>query len=104
MATGNCISFDNTEYACEYKKNSDLKNAHFLFSVIGKPWLVSLGLKLVPSAIKWNLPFVKSILRKTIFQQFVGGENLEATAVVVEKMNSFHVQVILDYGVEGGGN
>jgi proline dehydrogenase len=104
MATDNCICFDNTEYAFEYKKNSDLKNAHFLFSVIGRPWLVSLGLKLVPFAIKWNFPFVKSILRKTIFQQFVGGEDLEATTVVVEKMNSYHVQVILDYGVEGGGN
>ena len=104
MTTVTSISFDNTEYAFAYKKNEDLKNAHFLFSVIGKPWLVNLGLKLTPLAIKWNLPFVKSILRNTIFQQFVGGENLQETAVVVEKMNFYQVKVILDYGVEGGGN
>jgi proline dehydrogenase len=102
MSTSTTISFDNTEYAFEYKKNSDLKNAHFLFSVIGKPWLVNLALKLTPWAIKWNLPFVKLILRKTIFQQFVGGQNLEETAGVVSTLNSHNVQVILDYGVEGG--
>ncbi len=104
MPTMNSISFDNTEYAFDYKKNSDLKNAHFLFSVIGKPWLVNLALKLTPLAIKWKLPFVKLILRKTIFQQFVGGQNLEETAAVVDNLNAHHVQVILDYGVEGGGD
>jgi proline dehydrogenase len=104
MPTMNSISFDNTEYAFDYKKNSDLKNAHFLFSVIGKPWLVNLALKLTPLAIKWKLPFVKLILRKTIFQQFVGGQNLEETAAVVYNLNAHHVQVILDYGVEGGGD
>jgi len=104
MSTSTAISFDNTEYAFEYKKNSDLKNAHFLFSVIGKPWLVNLGLKLTPWAIKWNLPFVKLILRKTIFQQFVGGQNLQETAAVVNTLNSHNVQVILDYGVEGGND
>ena len=104
MPTMNSISFDNTEYAFDYKENSELKNAHFLFSVIGKPWLVNLALKLTPLAIKWKLPFVKLILRKTIFQQFVGGQNLEETAVVVDHLNTHHVQVILDYGVEGGGD
>ncbi len=102
MSTSTAISFDNTEYAFEYKKNSDLENAHFLFSLIGKPWLVNLALKLTPWAIKWNLPFVKLVLRKTIFQQFVGGQNLQETAGVVNTLNSHNVQVILDYGVEGG--
>jgi proline dehydrogenase len=96
------VSFDNTEYAFEYKNNAELKKAHFLFSSIGKPWLVKLGTVLTPWAIKWKIPFVKSIVRKTIFSQFVGGESLEETAVVAKKMGEYHVDIILDYGVEGG--
>jgi proline dehydrogenase len=68
---------------------------------MGKPWLVNLGLKVTPLAIKWHLPFTKTVIRKTIFQQFVGGETLEETAKVVDKLEQYKVQVILDYGVEG---
>lgn len=96
------ISFDNTEYAFAYKKNADLKKAHFLFSVMGKQWLVNLGLKLTPLAIKWKLPFTRTAIRKTIFDQFVGGETLAETSAVAKKLGEYNVQVILDYGVEGG--
>lgn len=96
------ISFDNTEYAFAYKKNEELKKAHFLFASMGKPWLISFGLKITPVAIKWNIPFTKTIIRNTIFQQFVGGETLTETAAVAKRLGEYNVQVILDYGVEGG--
>ncbi len=96
------ISFDNTEYAFAYKKDNKLKSAHFLFASMGKPWLINLGLKITPLAIKWNLPFTKPVIRKTIFQQFVGGETLQETAAVARRLNDYNVEVILDYGVEGG--
>lgn len=102
MSTNHSISFDNTESAFAYKKNGELKNAHFLFSAMGKPWLVKLGLKLTPLAIKWHLPFTTPVIKKTIFQQFVGGETLAETAPVAKKLGAYHVEVILDYGVEGG--
>src|SRR6187401_2439944 len=95
------ISFDNTEIAFAYKSNKELKQANFLFSVMGKPWLVKLGTRMTPTAVRWNLPFVKSIIRNTIFQQFVGGETLEQNVVVADKLEKYGVQVILDYGVEG---
>lgn len=101
MSTNKIISFDNTEIAFEYKNDSQLQKAHFLFSSMGKPWLVNLGLKVTPFAIKWKLPFTKTVIRKTIFQQFVGGETLEETAKVADKLEEYKVQVILDYGVEG---
>ena len=44
---------------------------------------------------------MKGIIRKTIFNQFVGGETLSETSKVADKLGRFHVQVILDYGVEG---
>lgn len=96
------ISFDNTQLAFAYKKDAALKKAHFLFSSMGKPWLINLGLKLTPVAIKWNLPFTKTIIRSTIFAQFVGGETLDETAAVAKKLGEYNVKVILDYGVEGG--
>jgi proline dehydrogenase len=95
------VSFENTQTAFAYKSNDQLKKAHFLFSSMGKPWLVSLGLKITPYAIKWHIPFTKTVIRSTIFQQFVGGETLEETAKVADKLEEYKVQVILDYGVEG---
>ncbi len=95
------ISFENTESAFAARSNRELKKANFLFSMMGKPWLVNAGLKITPIAIKWHIPFTKSIIRQTIFQQFVGGETLEQTTAVVNKLGRYQVQVILDYGVEG---
>ncbi len=97
----NSISFENTAIAFAHKNNGELKKAHFLFSSMGKPWLVNLGLKITPVAIKLHLPFTKTVIRKTIFQQFVGGETLEETAKVADKLEEYNVKVILDYGVEG---
>lgn len=97
------ISFDNTEYAFAYKTTSELKKANFLFSSMGNPALLNMGLKLMPKAISWNLPFTRPLIKNTIFSQFVGGETLEETAAVASKLGKFNVQVILDYGVEGEG-
>ena len=94
------ISFDNTEFAFEYKSDEQLKKARFLFSMMGKPWIVSMGTRLAPWSIKAGWP-VKGIIRSTIFSQFVGGETLEETAAVAKKLSDYNVKVILDYGVEG---
>jgi len=95
------ISFDNTEFAFEYKSDKELKKARFLFSTMSRPWLVKLGTRLTPWAIKSGVP-INGLIRNTIFSQFVGGETLGETAVVAKKLKEYNVQVILDYGVEGG--
>jgi proline dehydrogenase len=94
------ISFEDTETAFAYKTDKELKKAKFLFASMGTEWLVKLGLKLTPWALKVNLP-VKGLIRQTIFSQFVGGETLQETSAVAGRLGKFHVQVILDYGVEG---
>jgi proline dehydrogenase len=95
------ISFDNTGIAFAYKSDNDLKKADFLFASMGYSWLVRLGTRMTPWMIRAGFP-VKGLIRKTIFSQFVGGETLEETAAVARKLGEYHVQVILDYGVEGG--
>ncbi|WP_121354980.1 proline dehydrogenase family protein [Flavisolibacter nicotianae] len=94
------ISFENTAIAFAPKSDSELKHAHFLFSLMGKPWLVKAGAKLAPWSLNAGLP-VKGLIRQTIFRQFVGGESLEETIPVANNLGKYGVQVILDYGVEG---
>ena len=69
---------------------------------MGNATMVKIGLNLIPGAIKINFPFTKKLVRSTIFKQFVGGETLSDTIPVVNKLAQHKVQVILDYGVEGG--
>lgn len=94
------ISFENTEFAFEYKTKKQLKKARFLFKLMGKSWIVKVGARLAPWAIRVGLP-IKGIIRRTIFTQFLGGETLEETAIVAKKLGEYNVKVILDYGVEG---
>lgn len=95
------VSFENTANAFEYKSNKELKKAEFLFRSMGFSTLVKIGTRVTPWMIRSGFP-VRSIIRDTIFSQFVGGETLEETAVVARKLGQYRVQVILDYGVEGG--
>ena len=97
------VSFENTENAFAYKSDAELKKARFLFKSMGSSFLVKLGTRLTPLAIRIKLP-IRGLIRKTIFSQFVGGETLEQTAPVAKKLSVYNVQAILDYGVEGGNN
>jgi proline dehydrogenase len=94
------ISLEDTAIAFAYKSDKELKHAHLLFSLMSKPWLVQIGARLTPWSIQRGLP-VKSLIRNTIFKQFVGGETLEETVPVAKTLQNYGVQVILDYGVEG---
>ena len=94
------ISFDNTEIAFAYKSDRDLKHSHWLYSMMGKPWLVNIGTRLAPWSIRLGLP-VKGLIHKTISKQFIGGETLEQTIPVAKKLADHGVEVILDYAVEG---
>jgi proline dehydrogenase len=95
------VNFDNTEKAFAYKSDRQLKKARFLFSAMQFTPLVRLGTIITPWAIKSGLP-IKGLVKNTLFEQFVGGESLEKTDGVLDMLNDFKVDVILDYGVEGG--
>lgn len=103
MKSPGVLSFDNTAFAFAYKSDPELKRAHRLFRMMGIQWLVQVGTRLTPWAIRVGLP-VKGLIRKTLFSQFVGGETLEQTAEVAKMLDRYRVQVILDYGVEGGND
>jgi proline dehydrogenase len=92
--------FNNTEIAFQYRNDRELKRARFLFSSMGSPGLVKLGMKLTNLAINWNLP-VKGLIRHTLFDQFCGGETMDEAAKTAAVIAKYGVSTILDYGVEG---
>ena len=95
------LNFNDTVRAFAYKSNKQIVKATRLFSLMNVAPLVKLGTVLTPLALKWKLP-VKGLIRSTLFEQFVGGESLEQSSPVIDMLEKHHVDVILDYGVEGG--
>ncbi len=92
--------FNNTENAFSLKTDAELKKSHFIFSMMGKPWLVSLGSKATMLGLKMRLP-INGLVRETIFEQFCGGTTDEECMPLVAKMYEKGVSSILDYSVEG---
>lgn len=95
------VSFQNTKDAFAYKKDAELKQAHFLFSMMGNSLMLRMGLLLIPPFMKIRFPFIKSLVRNTIFNQFVGGETLKETEPWQQKFAEYGVSTVIDYGVEG---
>ena len=96
------LDLENTEKAFAYKSDEELIGSKWLFRLMKFGLLVRIGARILPFLIKSGLP-IKNLIKKSLFKQFVGGETLENTASVCQKMAQHNVQVILDYGIEGGG-
>lgn len=94
------IHFDNTDIAFASRSDKELNQSLFLFRLMSFPLLVKIGTWVTPWAVRNRLPIL-SLLRNTIFRQFVGGETLLETRTVSDGLHAYGVDVILDYGVEG---
>ncbi len=93
--------FNDTKIAFQDKSTEQLKKAYLMFKGIEHPTLTNLGIKFLNFSIRNNFPFVKTVLKKTLFQQFVGGETREKSQKVVQAMFKHHIGSIFDYAVEG---
>ncbi len=94
------INFNDTEIAFSGKSNKELKWEYWLFKVMNRPTLTNMLTYLANLSIKIRLP-VKWMIKKTVYEQFCGGETLEETIPVLNKLDQFHIGAIIDYGVEG---
>ncbi|MFN7115330.1 MAG: proline dehydrogenase family protein [Saprospiraceae bacterium] len=92
--------FNNTEVAFAVKSNDELRKSARLFGLMNNHWLVGVGSTLGIAAIRMHLPFIESIVKNTIFEQFCGGTTLLESARVIQKLYHENVYTILDYGVE----
>lgn len=94
------VDFKNTEIAFSHKSNQELKKTAWLFGLMNKPWLVGMGSKLGLAAIRMRLPFVKTAVKNTIFEQFCGGTTLLESQKTIQALADRNVLSILDYGAE----
>ncbi len=95
------LDFSNTEIAFSSKTNKELKKVHRLFKLMSNSNLVSLGSKLGLFAVRFSLPFAKTSVKNTIFQQFCGGESLLDSQQKIDSLYKSNILTILDYGAEG---
>jgi proline dehydrogenase len=97
------FDFENTELAFQAKSNAKLIRTYWLFRMIDNPWLTRWAPKLLNWALRVGLP-VKGLVRRTIFELFVGGETLAETAQSSAFLERYGVGTILDYSVEAEKN
>ena len=71
-----------------------------MFGLMNKHWLVGLGSTLGLKAIRMRLPFVESVVKNTIFEQFCGGRTLLESEPRIQALKKLGVDSILDFGVE----
>lgn len=94
------IDFNNTEVAFKGKTSFQLTKAYYLFKIVSNKTLVTLGSVLTKTALALRLP-INYPIKKTIFQQFCGGEYINECDSTIEELTAFNIGTILDYSVEG---
>ncbi len=94
------LDFNNTETAFSGKSNASLKWEYWLFKVMNNTSLTAVLTSLAQLTIKLHLPF-KWAIKRTVYDQFCGGETLEKTIPVIQNLELFNIGAIIDYGVEG---
>lgn len=92
--------FNNTEIAFRSKSNTELRKAYFLFKLMSSPKLTKIGGSIASLAFKLCLP-IDGLIKKTLFNQFCGGENIHKSATKIKELASYNIKTILDYSVEG---
>lgn len=94
------IDFRDTATAYADKTNAELKEKYRLFSLLNSQFLNSLGGRATKFALSLGLP-VKGLIKRTVFEQFCGGETIEECEPVITSLGASHIGTILDYSVEG---
>ena len=95
--------FQNTEAAFAHQNNGQLKRSLRLFRMMNNPLLSRIGPPMVNLLLKTGLP-VENIIRKTLFDIFVGGTSLDDCKKRIDSLFQSGVRTILDYAVEGENN
>jgi proline dehydrogenase len=92
--------FQDTQTAFASMSDDELNRAFRLFNMMKNPTLVKLGTAATNIALSLRLP-VEGLIRKTVFDHFVGGITEADCLPVIEKMYARGVSSVLDYSVEG---
>src|SRR6478672_9745251 len=94
------LDFQDTQTAFADKSNAELKEKYRVFKMLNSPFLNAVGTRMAKFALSAGLP-VQGLIKKTIFEQFCGGETIEESNRVIGKLGASGIGTILDYAVEG---
>ena len=98
------IAFDDTRVAFASKSDGQLRKAYALFTAMNNGSLVKTGSGLMKMALKWGLPGTNFLIKRSIFEQFCGGETIAECRPATAELGKYNIGTILDYSVEGDGN
>ena len=94
------FSFDNLKIAFAHLSIKDLKRMRMLYRLMKYPYIIRLGIFFTKISFNLGLP-IKTPIKRTIFEQFCGGEGIETSQKTVKKLGCYRVNSVLDYSVEG---
>jgi proline dehydrogenase len=94
------INLQDTSIAYKSLTDSDLKKNYYVFGLMNQNILVKIGTFLIQIGLRLHLP-IRKIIKKTIFDIFCGGENIENCEKKIEYLANSSIGTILDYSVEG---
>lgn len=94
------LDFQDTETAFADKSDAELKEKYRVFRMLSSPTLNAIGSRAAKLALSLGLP-VQGIIKATVFEQFCGGESIEESEPVVQKLGRAGIGTILDYSIEG---
>jgi proline dehydrogenase len=97
------IDLNNIEIAFKIKSNKELRNAHFLFSMIKSPIMVRVLGFMSTLALKMRLP-ISWAVKHTLYRHFVGGETIEECFPAMNRMYAENVKSVLDFSIEAVEN
>ena len=89
----------NNNWILKDKTNFELLKSYFIFKVISLEKISNPLIIFAKFALKLNLP-IKFIIKKTIYSQFCGGENLDECNKTIESLYKKDISTILDYASE----
>lgn len=92
--------FQHTEQAFVHKSDLELKKARFIFWLMGQNTLSSILSNCAVFLLKIHFP-IEWLIKKTVYQQFCGGETAEEYGKILLEMKKNNMHAILDYSVEG---
>ncbi|MCC6515282.1 MAG: proline dehydrogenase family protein [Chitinophagales bacterium] len=96
------LDFNNTQQAFAYKSNSELIRDYQIFRLISLSWLVKFGTKAAASLIHAGVKTPVAMgMKPTVYATFCGGNTLTEASKKINNLHNYHVQCVLDYGVEG---
>ena len=92
--------FSNKYIEYSSKSKTELYSTLILFKILSSKKIVFLGKYLLSIALKINLPIL-GLIKKTVFKQFCGGENIKESRSRINELGKYNIQTILDYSIEG---